>query len=82
MDRRVATLADVERIENMLSAAFTVGRRHLVAYPVEYHGDIVTAIGWQRNPDEVVPLCLVLDPGEWADIPQVSHDHYVTKSRT
>jgi hypothetical protein len=79
MDLRMSTQVELsDRMNQILTAARL---RRYVAYAVEFQGQIVTAVGYVRNPEatEIVPLAILLSNEDWVDIPQLSQTHKPTK---
>lgn len=72
-DRRIKEVGELSRIKAMLTAAVTSDQ--LVAYPVDFHGNVVTVLGFQRAEDEIVPLAMVLDDDEWGQAPHLTDTH-------
>lgn len=73
LDRRMWRETEVEEYIAMINAAMV--SPHTIAYPVNFHGSVVTALGYQRGENEVVPICLLLPQDEWVNVPQVT-DHW------
>jgi hypothetical protein len=71
-DLRLATARDVENAVASLQAAMAIGG--LAAYPVDFEGRTVTALGWQRTPTEMVPLAILLPEDEWARTRHLTDD--------
>jgi hypothetical protein len=78
LDRRLETTAEIRKYGSALISALT--SENLIAYAVDFHGNAMTALGYQSTDDTVVPLCLLLDQAEWVNIAQMDLDWTVVKN--
>ena len=72
MDRRMWRESELGDHRAMLLAA--LHSPNFVAYSVDFHGSVVTALGYQRAEDEIVPLCILLPEEEWMAVNQVTEN--------
>lgn len=78
-DLRIENDEEITKSKEKLLAALLSA--NACAYACEFNGVSVTVLGYNRGPDGVVPLAIILDEEEWAKVPHLGQTHYAAKVR-